>query len=213
MKKISSDEARQLDKRAQEFFNIPSACLMEVAGSSSAQVILQQKDIKNVCIFCGKGNNGGDGLVIARYLINAGLKLKIYLLAEPGSLKPDPKRNFQILTKMQADIKKIDSSNDLDDSIAGADLIVDAIFGIGLTKDVEGMEKEIIEYINSLKKPVISVDVPSGLNSDTGKIMGTCVKASITVTFAVAKKGFFIGDGPILCGKIVVKDIGIPNVA
>lgn len=211
MRKISTQHARRFDRDAQEVYGIPSACLMEIAGAQTAAVILDGNKVEKVAVFCGKGNNGGDGFVAARYLVNADLEVKVYMLCDPEDLKEDPERNYQILKKIDIPLKVIRSLKDIDDQfVKESDCLVDAIFGIGLFREVRGLEKELINYINSVGRQIIAVDVPSGLDSDTGEIRGACIKAHATVTFVAAKEGFFVNQGPENCGKIIEKDIGIP---
>lgn len=203
---MTSQKAREFDRFAQEELGIPSIVLMENAGRNvayAAMDMLKKEKEKNIFIICGKGNNGGDGFVSARHLINFGYKVKIYLIGKPEELKADPKINFGILEKM-----KVKTEKDLA-SLAVSDLIIDAIFGIGLSSEVGDPYKSIIDQINSSKKPVLSIDVPSGLNATSGTILGSSVKATKTITFVESKTGLSQNDGPKVCGEIVVADIGI----
>ncbi|KPJ68601.1 hypothetical protein AMJ44_06250 [candidate division WOR-1 bacterium DG_54_3] len=209
MRSISVSQAQAFDRYAQEKLGIPSVILMENAGRSVAEEAMQMLRGKgSVAVVCGVGNNGGDGLVAARHLFNAGVKTSIYLIGKASSLKPDPKTNLNILKKMKQNIIQIRLAKDLK-GVKKADLIIDAIFGIGLSSEVREPYAGIIEYLNRSKKPILCVDVPSGLDADSGKILGKTVKANRTVTFVAAKKGFSKLDGPRVCGKIVVRDIGI----
>jgi hydroxyethylthiazole kinase-like uncharacterized protein yjeF len=210
-KSFSVRQAQEFDRNAQTKLGIPSIVLMENAGSGVAEVICNAKDIKrNACkiIVCGTGNNGGDGFVAARHLLNAGVKVKVYVVGSKAKLKADPKTNLNVLLKMGQKIKWIKSTKDFG-GIERASLIIDALFGIGLNQPVSGLYYNMIKAINELGVPVLAVDVPSGLNADTGEVMGIAVKAKTTVTFVAAKKGFFKAAGPKHCGKIVVRDIGI----
>lgn len=200
---FSTDDARQFDRRAQEELGIPSLILMENAGRGVAE---EAGSVKKIAIVCGTGNNGGDGLVAARHLLNAGKEVTVYLLGEPAKLKTDPLLNYQILRNLNANIVEVKSAADLK-PVKQADLIIDAIFGIGLSTPVKSFLAEAIDLLNQTKIPILAVDVPSGLDADTGLILGTAVKANKTVTFVAAKKGFFKADGPKCCGKVIVRPI------
>lgn len=212
---FNAKQAQRLDRFAIEQLGIPSVVLMENAGREAAHEvlkILKNKKKKSVCIFCGTGNNGGDGFVVARHLFNAGIRVKVFLIGKLQDLKKDPAVNYQILRKLKCPIEVIQSVNkkvlkDLNHS----DVIVDAIFGIGLSRKIEEPFESIIKAINQSKKIIVAVDVPSGLNVTTGKIFGICIKAHLTVTLAVMKKGFLTRQGKSFAGKVVLVDIGIPR--
>ena len=209
MRPISVAQAQKFDRLAREKYGIPSLILMENAGRGVAEETLKMlRGRKKVAIVCGAGNNGGDGLVAARHLLNAGITVKVYLIGNTLKLKPDPETNLNILIRMKQKIAKVKSVKDLK-GIMRADLIIDAIFGIGLSSAVREPYAGVIEFLNQSRIPILSVDVPSGLNADTGKVLGVAVKAKRTVTFVASKRGFSKADGPKYCGKIVVRDIGI----
>ena len=209
MRYLSVAEAKAFDRTAQEELGIPSLILMENAGRSVAEEAIKMLGgKKRVAVVCGVGNNGGDGLVAARQLLNAGKRVEVYLVGKVSKLKSDPKTNLGILRKMKQRISLARSVKELRD-IKKADLIIDAIFGIGLKAEVRKPLLDIIRFLNQSQKPILSVDVPSGLEADTGRVLGMAVKARKTVTFVASKKGFFRGDGPEYCGRIVVRDIGI----
>lgn len=209
MRSISVSQAKKFDRLAQEKFGIPSLILMENAGRSVAEEAVKMlRGRKRVVIVCGAGNNGGDGLVAARHLLNAGITVEVYLVGNLSKLKPDPKTNLKILTRMKQKIVKIRAVKNLR-NIKRNDLIIDAIFGIGLKSEVRDLYADVIQFLNQLHKPILAIDVPSGLDADTGKVLGIAIKARKTVTFVASKKGFSRVDGLKYCGKIVVKDIGI----
>lgn len=214
MKTVTVSEIQKLDALAISQYGIPSIVLMENAGRLTAQEVLKvlrRKKAQNVVIVCGLGNNAGDGFVVARHLIEEGVRTKVYLLGSVRKLKQDALVNYQILKKLKyrvQELKTIRSAFVRD--IKNTDVVVDAVFGVGLNRDIKGLFKEAIENICDYAKCVVSVDVPSGLNGTTGKIHGVCVKAKKTVTFSFAKKGFLIGEGPKYVGQVIVKDIGIP---
>ena len=216
-KAFSVRQAQAVDKFTIEKIGIPSIVLMENAGrliAAEISKVLQTKQKKNVVIFCGCGNNGGDGFVVARHLWSHGIKVKVFLIGTPQQLKRDPAVNYQILKKLKYPVKNIQR---LDKKVLAemnrATVIVDAMFGIGLSRAVGEPYKSIFTAINQARKFVVAVDVPSGLDATTGKILGDSIKASLTVTFAVLKKGFCIGQGKQCAGKVLVADIGIPKIA
>lgn len=212
-KYCTAKEMQIIDKKAQEVYGIPSIVLMENAGISSAEVALKMlgRGRKALCI-CGKGNNAGDGFVCARHLINKGVNVAIFLLASPKHLKFDARINFNILKKLTKNIYFINKSSKLLKSkLKTASLIIDAIFGIGLTGQIKKPYASIINLINSYNKKILALDVPSGLNATRGEILGTCIKATETITFALAKSGMIKNNGPSYCGKVHVADISIPK--
>mgnify|MGYP001610361307 FL=1 len=215
MKAVSVQQIQELDRMAIEDYGIPSIVLMENAGRQVAlEVIRQLKKIKkpSVCVVCGLGNNAGDGFVAARHLINRGIKTRVFLAGKEKLLKDDAAVNDQILKKLKCPIREFQRfDRSMISLIAAANVVVDAVFGVGLNREVRGLFRAVIEAINQKAKRVVSVDIPSGLDGTTGGIYGVCVKAMTTVTFSFAKKGFFYRDGPKYVGRIVVADIGIPS--
>jgi len=214
---ISVRQAQAFDKYAQEKLGIPSIVLMENAGRSVAEEankVVGWLGGLVVSVVCGTGNNGGDGFVAARHLLNAGAKVKVYVIGSPAKLKNDPRINLKILQKMGQRVKWVRSVKELA-GVKKSSLIIDALFGIGLNSPVSGLYYEAIDFLNRSGVPIVAVDVPSGLDADSGKVLGIAVRARQTVTFVAAKKGFFKNDGPCCCGKIIVKDIGsaIPAIA
>ncbi len=203
MRTISVKQAQKFDQDAQKKLGLPSIILMENAGRHVAQEALKMLGKKkNVLVVCGAGNNGGDGLVAARHLLNAGIKVGVLMAGKPAKLKSDPKINYNIL-------KRMGTAKFIRRFSGRYDLIIDSLFGIGLKSEVRRPHAEIIDQMNAGKRPILAVDVPSGLDADTGAVMGGAVKAGRTVTFVAPKKGFFLKQGPACCGRIVVRDIGI----
>lgn len=207
IKTVSVKEMQELDRKAIEEKGVLSIALMENAGKAVSEIALSGlKSIKNkkVTVFCGCGNNGGDGLVAARCLFNKGVKADVYLIGKRADLKNDSKTNAYLLEDAGVKICEISRPLSID-----SDLIIDAIFGIGLRGEVRNPAKDIIIDLNKRPIPVISADVPSGLDADTGKALGVSVKADITVTMQFPKRGFYKNKGPEYAGKIIVADIGI----
>jgi len=247
MKTVTVQQMREIDRKAIEEYGIPSIALMENAGrcvASEAARFFSPGHNGTVTIFCGKGNNGGDGFVAARHLINRGIKVHVCLVGKKEEVHPvrnfvshsgkngisngvkgDALINLNVLLKMNQKIDVLSAQEDLrkaEKKIISSGLLIDAILGTGTRGKIRGFLKELINFLNGankpssealgLDKPVIAVDVPSGLDADTGCVLGSCLRASKTVSFAFAKKGFFLCDGPDYTGEVVVADIGIPEI-
>ncbi|PKM92978.1 MAG: NAD(P)H-hydrate epimerase [Elusimicrobia bacterium HGW-Elusimicrobia-4] len=203
---ISSDDARGLDKIAVEKFSIPSIVLMENAGKNTAEIILKEFHPRQVAIFCGGGNNGGDGFVIARHLFNNDVKVKVFTAQKISKYEGDVLINLNIIQKIKIPVTCLSAQKI---KIPKVDLIVDSLLGTGTKGKIREPYKKIIRKINSAKIPVISVDIPSGIDTDTGEKLGVAVKSNLTVTMVAIKKGLLINDGKKCAGKIIITDIGI----
>jgi NAD(P)H-hydrate epimerase len=216
MRVVTAEAMRRLDRRTIEEAGIPGMVLMENAGRGAAGEILRSYPGiagGTAAVVAGKGNNGGDGLVIARYLSNRGCAVTVFLLASPDEVGGDAKSNLDILQRMKADIREVsgqDAWRKSRPALSAFGLIVDAIFGTGLASDVSGLAREVINDINASGVPVVSVDLPSGLNADTGQVLGACVQADLTVTFALPKAGLCMYPGAHYAGRVRVVDISIP---
>ncbi|HHT9146617.1 MAG: NAD(P)H-hydrate epimerase [Candidatus Brocadiaceae bacterium] len=218
-KSLTREEMRELDRKAIEEYKIPGIVLMENAGRNVAEEILKMLDDPQqakVAILCGKGNNGGDGFVVARHLCNHGISVDVFLVARVSDILKDGDAgtNLQILLNMKIPVKEIldiSGVNSILKELNDCNILVDALFGTGLSGNVREPFKTLIHGVNTLNKPMVSVDIPSGLDCNTGKILGAAIQATKTVTFAVAKKGFNLGDGPCYTGNVTVTDISIPR--
>jgi len=204
VKQISVEEALAFDQMAQRKLGLSSLILMENAGRSVAEEALKIPAQK-ILIICGVGNNGGDGFVAARHLLNAGKEVKVSIVGNPDKLKPDPKANLKVLEKLKVDWKPANELRGFQE----VDLVIDSLFGIGLNADIREPYLSVINKINQAEKPVLAVDVPSGLDADTGKVLGVAVKAQTTVTFVAPKRGFYLASGPECCGNVIVRNIGV----
>ena len=212
MKVSTVHEIRILDRQAIGNFGISEDILMENAGLSMYFVIMKEFEVtnKNFLIFCGAGNNGGDGLVVARKLHSSGGKVKIFLLDSESKFKGAARKNFEIASSIPLEIHRISSTEVVESAIQHSDAIVDAILGTGLTREVSGLCKDVIQMINESHKPVFSLDIPSGISGDTGKLLGTAIKADYTVTFGLPKIGNVFYPGYKHCGKLYVSHISFP---
>ena len=213
---VTADEMREMDRRTIETFGLPGRVLMENAGRGATRFLTEQfADLQNlrVAVIAGRGNNGGDGYVIARYLSHKDISVAVYLMADPSRVTGDAAANLELLSPLGIPLIQIPDEKSFADQrnrMRGEDLWIDAILGTGLKSDVKGFYRKVIDFINSLEKPVFAVDIPSGLNSDTGQPCGTCIRASATATFAFAKTGHYIYPGAECTGSLQVVDIGIP---
>ncbi|MBC2714703.1 MAG: NAD(P)H-hydrate dehydratase [Desulfobacteraceae bacterium] len=213
---LTADEMREMDRQTIESFGLPGRVLMENAGRGAARVLMKKyPDLssKRVAIAAGRGNNGGDGFVIARYLAHAGIHVTVYLLSESSHLAGDAADNFNLLAPLNITVKEITSEenfNQVKSEMAHHHIWVDAILGTGLNSEVKSFFKSVINYINRLNRPVLSVDIPSGLHTDSGKPCGTCIRADITATFAFPKIGHILLPGAVYSGELYIIDIGIP---
>lgn len=190
---------------------------MENAGAGAARIIAElprDRFPEPFTILCGPGNNGGDGFVIARHLHNRGLDVRIWVA--PGTefrSGSDAAVNFLIVRKMQLRLVEPGPAGSpwLPEGLLSEGTLVDALFGTGLSRSLEGGFLAVVREMNSSGRPIVAVDIPSGLDADTGKILGSAVKAERTITFAAEKTGFHLREGPAHCGQVDVVDIGIPR--
>ncbi len=218
-KSLTREEMRELDRKAIEKCKIPGIILMENAGRNVAEEVLKMigdPQLSRVAILCGKGNNGGDGFVVARHLHNHGIPVNVFLVAKISDIikDGDAGTNLQILLHMKIPVREALDTTGVTSvlkELNSYDIIIDALFGTGLSGEVREPFKTLIYGVNKLNKPVISVDIPSGLDCNSGNTLGAAIKATKTVTFAVGKRGFYLGDGPVHTGKIIVTDISIPR--
>lgn len=212
MKVSSVVEMRAMDKAATDIYGIQESILMENAGLAAFSVLDREIGVRNktFVVLCGAGNNGGDGFVVARKILSNGGTPKVFILGDEKKYQAAARMNLDIISKMTIEIRTIDSAASLGSDIAHCDGIIDAIFGTGLTREVGGFRADIIETVNAMNKPVLSLDIPSGVNGDTGRIMGTAIRADYTVTFGLPKKGNMLMPGYELCGELFVSHISFP---
>ncbi len=234
---VTAGQMQRMDHRTINSFGIPGMVLMENAGRGALDMLVRKfgllkeqkgadqkpcnrkSDNQRVGIIAGRGNNGGDGFVIGRYLMEKGISTTIFLLSTQDKVAGDARANMLLAKKLMektpgAKLIEIPDAEGLarqKNHILHQDLFVDAIFGTGLNSDVKGFYKEVIELLNKSKSPVFSIDIPSGLNSDTGEVMGVAIKATATATFAFAKAGHILHPGNQYTGDLEIIDIGIPG--
>lgn len=212
---LDVSQLQRLEKYAIETVGIPSVVLMDNAGRAVAQSVarsLKGKKRPRVVVICGTGNNGGDGFVSARYLWAAGMNVKVLVPGSMKDLKHDPRIFYGILNRLKISIVHPKSTDaDVLRIVKTSDVIVDALFGIGLNRPLTGLYEKFVTIMNQNPGRIWSVDIPSGLNATTGEVLGACVKATRTVTFTRPKKGFFMNEGPKHTGCLEIVDIGIPK--
>lgn len=216
MKILSPERMAKFDKYAIETWGIPSAVLMENAGRNTYRLIKERylAGKKRIVIVCGRGNNGGDGFVVGRYAMRDGYRVRVFLLCKKGDLKGDAALNMRLYESLQGEIVEVENDfNAIKMGVKHADIIVDAIFGTGLSKAIEEKEKTVIEEINRSGKPVMAIDIPSGIDGKTGAPMGCAIKATHTFTYAYPKLGQILYPGGYHTGRLTVIDISIPAFA
>jgi ADP-dependent NAD(P)H-hydrate dehydratase / NAD(P)H-hydrate epimerase len=215
---LAVSRIKQIDRITINRYGIPSIVLMERAGISVAREALAaagrlnyKKQKITIAVFSGKGNNGGDGLVCARYLASAGFGVQVYMLGTKQALKGDCFYNMLALQNPRIGICQISNTRDFNllKKRLHAHIVIDAIFGTGFHGSPENIYGYTINLINRIPAYKISVDVPSGLDADTGRTEGTVVFADLTVTMGFAKRGFFRQQGPACCKEIRIADIGL----
>lgn len=213
MEICSSNSIRNMDREYIEVFNMPSIVLMENAIIKFLENIDLTKE--SFTIISGRGNNGGDALGIARHLLNKGKKVYVHILEKEKDGSEDYKINLTILEKLGCHIKDISEFKhieELKNDIINSQIVIDGIFGTGLNKNISGMYLEAIRCINENSKFIVSIDVPSGINADTGEVLGIAIKANETISFQVYKRGFLNYKSFEYIGNLKIVDIGIPKV-
>lgn len=210
MKVATAAEMKEIDRLAQEEFLIPGAVLMERAALALRLIIRERFGLagQKIYIFCGKGNNGGDGLALARLLTESAAEVKVVLAFEPSQFTGLASQNLAAAVKFGLPI--VDWQEISAAELQQADLIVDALLGTGATGAPHGAVATIIDLINQAKKPVVAVDIPSGVNADNGRVGATAIKATLTVTFGLPKPGLLVYPGVEACGELVIDPIGFP---
>lgn len=211
MVRLTRKQVREVDRLAVERYGMPSIVLMENAARAVAEeawMMLQQRAGRSVLILCGGGNNGGDGLAAARHLHNRGVDVQIALTTDPDGYKGDALTNYNIIRKMGLPCEAA-AADRLHRK--AYDLVIDAIFGTGLTQCPRPPFEQLAAAVNSMEVDVLAVDIPSGLDCDTGKPLGPCIRARQTVTFVATKVGFAALEASEFTGDVTIADIGCPR--
>jgi hydroxyethylthiazole kinase-like uncharacterized protein yjeF len=213
---VTASQMQEMDRRTIQEFGIPGRLLMENAGRGAVRIFLNRlysRGPGRVGVLAGRGNNGGDGFVMARVLAQSGIDVKVFLLTKADSVQGDAAANLKLLAASNVPVIEIPDEKALAAQLGDMQhqtYWIDALLGTGLNADVKGFYRQVIDFINNCNRPVLAVDIPSGLNADTGQPWGTCIRAAATATFAFAKIGHVTYPGAQYCGPVDVIDIGIP---
>jgi ADP-dependent NAD(P)H-hydrate dehydratase / NAD(P)H-hydrate epimerase len=213
---VTAAQMQEMDRRTIQEFGIPGRVLMECAGRGATRIFLNRlysRGPGRVGILAGRGNNGGDGFVMARYLAQRNIETTVFLLADAAAVQGDAAANLQLLAASGTPVIQITDEQAFADrrkDLMHQHYWIDALLGTGLKSEVKGFYRRVIEFINASHRPVLAVDIPSGLNADTGQPCGTCIQATATATFGFAKIGHVVYPGAAYCGPVEVIDIGIP---
>ena len=217
---LSRAAMREADRRTIEEIGIPGRVLMECAGREVAFEVLRELAAMPVlttpvAVVCGPGNNGGDGFVVSRTLLNRGIEVRTFFVGDghPAG-ESDAVANRHVLARLHHMIESVQVASQLRElraTLPGCSLVVDALFGTGLARDLEGIFADVAGSLNDCGVPCVAVDIPSGLDADSGNVLGVAVKARTTVTFGAKKRGMLLGAGPSRCGTVRVVEMGIPE--
>lgn len=213
---LTAQEMQAIDQMAINDLGIPSLVLMENAGVAVINQLEQEYgDLseQRILILVGKGNNGGDGLVVARHLLNRNAKVIVYVLGEEQELSAECRHNLQLFIRLQGEVHQITNRtlSRLKINLNVTDLVIDALYGTGFVGKPQGISADVFSLVNNCRTPVVAIDVPSGLNCTSGIIEGTAIKAELTIVLGFLKTGLLLYPGAEYCGKIKVVDIGIPK--
>jgi NAD(P)H-hydrate epimerase len=217
MRVLDTKQMREADRRTIEDIGIPSLVLMENAGRqvvAAIEAAFEGIEAMRVAVLAGRGNNGGDGFVVARTLAGREIDVSVYLVGLAADVKGDARINLNILKQLGMDVVEIGDASAWElhgTDVLGADLVVDALFGTGLSGPLSGLAQTIVEDLNGSTLPVVAIDLPSGLSADTPEIIGPAIDAAMTVTIAAPKLPLVLPPGERLAGSIVIADIGIPE--
>src|SRR3954454_8855699 len=216
MRVLNTAQMREADRRAIEDIGIPSLVLMENAGR---QVVAAMEAVhvdlleRQVAVLCGRGNNGGDGFVVARTLAQRGVDVAVFLVGRVAEVRGDARVNLEILGRLGLTVVEVADSQAWElhfSEVSDCTLIVDAIFGTGLNAPVSGFIESVIADVNTSGIPVVSIDLPSGLSADSAEPIGPSIEAGLTITIAAPKLPLVLPPGELRAGDIVIADIGIP---
>ncbi len=204
---FSADQVRGLDRRAIDEFGIPGYTLMCRAGQALLEAVVDHfPKVRSLLVICGAGNNAGDGYVMARLARRSGYRVKVITLSDPVLLKGDAREAYDDWQKDGGRVQGWSA-----EALDQCDLVVDAILGTGLERPLEGLFREVVEAINAGSRPVLAADIPTGLNANTGSVMGVAVQADMTVTFVGRKVGFHLGNGADCVGRYLFADLQVPK--
>ncbi len=212
MRVTTVEEMRRLDRTAIERFGIPGEILMENAGEAVYFAILSELEVpgERFLVLCGGGHNGGDGFVVARKLHSAGALVRVVILSDPSRYDEAPRLHLHMVERLGIPVEVKPPVEAIREALEWSDVVVDAMLGTGLDREVGGLYREAIEAVNASGRTVVAVDIPSGVHGDTGAVMGVAVEADLTVTFGLPKRGNLLYPGAGLCGELFVSHISFP---
>lgn len=214
MKLLTAAQMRALDRHAIDVLGVPSPLLMTTAArhvAQAAQDLLTHKEGPVVAVFCGPGNNGGDGVAAALFLRQRGVTVRAFLVGQRDKMTADTQEMERRLNDDGGRLEAFADTPDARDFTFSCDVIIDAIFGIGLNTTLRGTALEAVRLINAADAPVVAADLPTGIDADTGAILGDAVHAQVTVTFSFGKPGQYVEPGCTYCGTVLIREIGIPE--
>jgi NAD(P)H-hydrate epimerase len=217
MRVLTAAQMREADRRAIDEIGIPSLVLMENAGRqvvAALEAAVEGLDGVTVAVLAGRGNNGGDGFVVARTLSQQGVDVSVFLVGRVSEVRGDARVNLEILGRLGLPVVEITNEQDWElhaSAVTASDVVVDALFGTGLREPLSGLYATVVADINASPQPVVSIDLPSGLLADTGAVAGDAIEATVTVTLAVPKPALVLPPAEGHCGDLVIADIGIPR--
>jgi ADP-dependent NAD(P)H-hydrate dehydratase / NAD(P)H-hydrate epimerase len=216
MRILTAAQMREADRFTIEEIGLPSLVLMENAGRqvvAAMEAAFQDIEERRVAVLCGRGNNGGDGFVVARTLRQRGVDVAVFVVGAIDEVRGDARVNLEILGRLGLPVVEVGGEQQWElhsSEVRGCTLIVDALFGTGLKSRLAGLLETIVEDVNSMEAPIVSVDLPSGMSADTQEVIGPCIRAALTVTLAAPKMPLVLPPARLLAGDLVVADIGIP---
>ncbi len=211
---LTGAQMRELDRSAIEHYGLSGVVLMEHAGRAVAEQAVEMlgEGSARVVVLCGKGNNGGDGFVAARWLARWGADVMVFLLGNLDDVAGDARVNLELDRKLELAVVCLTEADELWPAVESSDLLIDAMLGTGVSGAPRGLVAEVIKLVNLADRPVLSVDLPSGINADTGKAYRPHVQATRTVTFGHWKRGLAVTPGRTAAGQVVLADIGLPGL-
>ena len=217
MRILNADQMREADRRTIQDIGIASLVLMENAGRqvvAAIESLYADLADRHIAVVCGKGNNGGDGFVVARTLQQRGFEVSVFLIGTVNEVKGDARINLEILGRIGQTLVEVadETAWELHGAeIAGHDLIIDAIFGTGLSAPLTGFYETVVADLNEAGVPIVSIDIPSGMSADTSDLIGDAIEATVTVTLGAPKLPLILPPAEMKCGEVVIADIGIPS--
>jgi len=214
MKAVTASQMRLIDRQSTEQFNLDGLRLMENAGRAVADAVAGDFEPCKILVVAGKGNNAGDGFVAARHLVQKGFQVEILLTMDPELFSDSASVNYQLLAKSPVYFRHVrgtETAQEFSAILNSSSVLVDAIWGVGFSGRVEGFYATLIRAMNASSGKIYSIDIPSGLHADTGKVGDVAVRATVTITMGLPKVGLDVADGPLYAGDVRVVSIGHPE--